>query len=229
VPKVTENTKANATAKEASAKEKAARLRIVESAVAGGVKVFTTMQQKEEEAKASYFDCLQWAIGVRDKHNLDKSEVKALLTSVLARVFLDGDEAAMASGETGKGAYFLRSKFLTILCPKEENEKEVKKALAKGVDFGNLYKVATGNLKANEVAKKGSHGGAREKKKTSIDTSEEFQNLASPLISKAWNGEGTLDGYEGGLNLDEIEEAFAELIAGYREKAENPGGDESED
>lgn len=225
VPKVKPTTTANS--KEKEAQEKAARLRIVESQVPALAKVFTTAAEKDAQAKQSFFDCFEKTSEVRDKHSFTKEETKALLTAVMAAVYCDGDES-LVTMDGNSTAYTMRSKYQTLLWPKTpQAQKEMKKALAKGVDFNNLLAVARGSKTANETKKKGKHGG--ERKKAVIEDAEEFQNQVSGLINKAWDGEGKLENYEGGLTLDDMEEAFAEIIAGYRAKLDGDGDGDSDE
>lgn len=224
MPKVKEsNASASATSKEAEAAAKASRLKIVESQIPQAAKVFTAAYEANKKATASMFDCLTLTRSIVDKHSFDANETKKLLTGALAKAYCDGDEAqvSMAGNAT---AYSLRSKFQRLLFPATPKAaKELAKALDKGVDFNEALLVARGAKTAAEAKKKGKKGGARQP--NVIETSDEFGDQFSVMVKKAWNGEGELEAFKGGLSLEEIQDAVSEVLAGYQAKIDEPKED----
>lgn len=220
MPKVKQNTSSKATsaasAKEESAAEAAAKLKVIESSAVKGIKVFAASAEKAQAAEKSYFDCLNWLRDEVEDKGFEQKDTSKLMTTILAKIYCDGDESQVTM-EGNSTAYTLRSKYVRLAHPKDAKAaKELNKALDKGVSFAGAYKVATGNATASQTSKTGKHGGARKTGGNTIDDAEELGNQFASLITRALDGGEDYPKYKGGLSPDEIEEAFGQAMAGFR-------------
>lgn len=218
--KANESTKSSASAKEESAATSAARLKVMETSAAKLVKVFAKSAELTEAANKSYFDSLDAAIEIRDEHDYEQKEMSKVLTTVLAKIYCDGDESEV-SMDGNATAYSLRSKFVRLLFPKDTDgkgtvAKKLNKRLAAGdISWGDALTLARGG-DVSDSKKKGKHGGNRGgSAKQAVDL-EEFGNKFSALIPATLDGGEDFKQYYGDDTLDAIEEAVAEVLAGFR-------------
>lgn len=217
--KANESTKSSASAKEESAATSAARLKVMETSAAKLVKVFAKSAELTEAANKSYFDSLDAAIEIRDEHDYEQKEMQKVLTTVLAKIYCDGDESEV-SMDGNATAYSLRSKFVRLLFPKDTDgkgtvAKKLNKRLAAGdISWGDALTLARGGEVSDKAKKK--HGGNRGgSAKQPVDL-EEFGNKFSALIPATLDGGEDFKQYYGDRTLDDIEEAVAEVLAGFR-------------
>lgn len=207
--------KSSASAKEETAAQAAAKLKIIESLAAKGIKVFAKSAEAQLSAEQSMFECVDWLRETVADNDLEQKDTTKMMTTILAKIYCDGEESEVSM--TGNStAYTLRSKYVRLAHPKDDKAaKELTKALAKGVSFSNAYKVATGNATASQTSKKGKQGGARQKGGNQIDDAEELGNQLAALISRALDGGEDFPKFKGGLSTDEIEEVFSDTLAGF--------------
>lgn len=211
-------------AKEKAAKEaeKAARSKVIEGLVPQCVKILTKAKDFSDKANASMLESAAKFRELRDENELTKDECRLLIKSTLAKVYCDGDiEQVSVSGNATANS--MLSRYVRICFPDTEKNKKAESNVAKALDDGDVtffgvYDLAKG-ADPKKAQKKGKHGGARKPGGNSIDSADEFGNQVGALIGRAWDGnEGEIKGYEGGCSLDELEEQFATVMAGFREK-----------
>lgn len=226
MPKVKQTTSTDtksAGAKAADAAKEAARLKVVEASASKVTPLLTAHLDASKKVKDIMFKIFEVTKAETVKHSFDKTETSKMLTAALAKVYCEGDESAVSSNMT---ANTLKSKFVRLCHPTDAKaQKELDKGLAKGVDFNDALLLARGKKTAAEVNKKGKKGGAREKGGNAIEDKETFGNFIAAIVSRALDGGTDHPKFVGGLTLEEMEESFAEVIAGYRTKLE---GDEPE-
>lgn len=214
-------------AKGAAAAEKAARLKVIESQVPALVKLMSVMRERSKAADLSQKAVCQKLIAIVKEHSFTKEETRKLVVSAIAEVYCDGEESEVSAKGNGT-AYSLVSRIVRVANPVNPKAAKETDIMLDSEDFtfSQCVSAAKGDLTSKSAKKKTTHGGARKPSSAWIEDADSFGDQFAALVKKGWNGEGSVKGYEGGLDLDEMEGKIAEVIAGFRAKAEGDGEEE---
>jgi hypothetical protein len=172
--------------------------------------------RKQGESKfLEISDSLKEAATENDFSSKELRQVAILAVSE-ARGIKSEDVSMKSDNAVGRSSYTYISKVLTLAMPKEGCQKEVDKARAKGSPIEFILKCATGNIKANAAPAKKTAGNQHTapKKvngKAVIEDLDTAGNELAALVSRM---------VQGGIDCDEIEEKFAEIMQDTRETLE---------
>lgn len=215
--KATTKTDAAAKAKEA---EKAERAKVVESVVPALAEKVEAIKEHEEGVKTSLLDLVDTAQELKDENDLTKDELSVAVRTAYAETYGVKLEDVSNKGKAST-QYFNAVKIVRFVFP--ENEKALASARKKGFGFNDLYKVATsGEIPKGAKPSQGRGGDTRAKsdKKNVFESIEDVGTALAGDVSKA---------LKSGFDLEEIETAFAGIIAEWAEKSdEGEGEDEDE-